>query len=53
MQLPAFQPTGEYRLAHLTVADYAGMQRFYQSVEFGGDVDFSAYFPSVSIHVRP
>lgn len=44
---------GEYRLANLTVADHAGMERSYQSLEFGGDTDFGAYFPSVSIRVRP
>jgi hypothetical protein len=45
--------TGDYRLATLTLFDYAGNMASYESIEFGGQIDFSTYFPSSTITLVP
>ncbi|MGM9487688.1 hypothetical protein [Ideonella sp. YS5] len=44
---------GEYHLRNLWITDYAENTAFLSSTEFGGNTDFSAYFPSTVITVTP
>jgi hypothetical protein len=44
---------GKYHLRTVFVNDYGGNYEYLQSTEFGGAADFSAYFPSTTITVKP
>jgi hypothetical protein len=44
---------GEYHLRSISLNDFADSGRGYFSLDFGGDTDFSRYFPSTTITVTP
>jgi hypothetical protein len=44
---------GTYALESLVLTDFAGNTRTYTSTDFGGDTDFSKYFPTTTIVVTP
>ena len=44
-------PEGEYHLYYISITDFAGNSSFLMSTEFGGETDFSLYFPSTTITV--
>jgi hypothetical protein len=49
----SYLPVGDYMLSWVTISDHARNERYYQSIAFGGDTDFSAMFPDLTIHVIP
>jgi hypothetical protein len=46
-------PVGDYMLSWVTINDHARNERYYQSIAFGGETDFSTMFPDLTIHVVP
>lgn len=50
---PVSNLPGEYHLQTLYASDFAGNYVNMTSVEFGGDVDFSAYFPTTTFTITP
>lgn len=44
---------GVYQLRSIVVSDHAGNQRTLTSIDFGGDTDFSQWFPSTTIELKP
>jgi hypothetical protein len=46
-------PTGDYHIASYHGADRAGNWQDLDSQEFGGETDFSQYFPSLVISIKP
>lgn len=46
-------PTGDYHIASYHGADRAGNWQDLDSQEFGGETDFSEYFPSLVISIKP
>jgi hypothetical protein len=44
---------GEYHLYTLSVEDAASIEQHYMSSAFGGETDFSLYFPSTTINILP
>jgi hypothetical protein len=44
---------GTYQIATFYMDDYAGNLQFLNSVHFGGATDFSTYFPTTTIQIKP
>jgi hypothetical protein len=52
-QIPDNFPPGEYHLESIRIRDFAANTRLLRSTEFGGETDFSSYFPTTSITLTP